>query len=274
MSSVISDKNEAVVEVEQKKPPKKKVIRAQKESEAYNRGMSPDAVSIVIKGHPPIIPQKAGHINLMIALKEEKDITLVSGPAGVGKTYMVTAQGCEDYENGLVKRIILARAFVEDPEEKMGFLPGDIKEKSDPYIRPMYDALNKFWGATKVAKMIENGEIEVVPFAHMRGRNFDNSFVFLDEAQNVKRKQMKTFLTRMAVGSRYVICMDPTQIDLVPASGTCVSYLKNLLNMGVQYLEDNIVEVNMNKSDIIRHPIVEAIVEADALLEEQEAFDK
>ncbi len=178
------------------------------------------------------------------------------GPAGTGKTYLAVAEGVSMYLEGKVERLIFCRPAVE-AGERLGFLPGDMKEKVDPYLRPIYDAMNDMMPLDMIVKKMEAGEIEVAPLAFMRGRTLSNAFVILDEAQNTTTTQMKMFLTRMGESSRMVITGDITQTDLPPG-------IKSGLRDAVEIL-DNVPEIqfiHFTKDDVIRHPLVSKIVHA------------
>jgi phosphate starvation-inducible PhoH-like protein len=202
-----------------------------------------------------IVPRSATQIRYMEALTRN-DIIFALGPAGTGKTYLAVAQAVAQLITGSVDRLILSRPAVE-AGEKIGFLPGDMKEKVDPYLRPLYDALYDCLPAEQVERRIASGEIEIAPIAFMRGRTLANSFIILDEAQNTTPGQMKMFLTRFGEHSRMVVCGDPKQTDLPDpnASG---------LNDAVGRLEgvESIAMVRFGIADVVRHPIVGRIVEA------------
>ena len=185
-----------------------------------------------------------------------RDVIFALGPAGTGKTYLAVAQAVSQLITGSVDRLILARPAVE-AGERLGFLPGDMKDKVDPYLRPLYDALYDCLPAEQVERRIASGEIEIAPIAFMRGRTLANAFIILDEAQNTTAAQMKMFLTRFGEGSRMVICGDPKQVDL-PVPG--VSGLAD----AVERLEgiDGIGIVRFGIADVVRHPVVGRIVEA------------
>ena len=202
-----------------------------------------------------IVPRSATQIRYMEALLRN-DIIFALGPAGTGKTYIAVAQAVAQLITGSVDRLILSRPAVE-AGEKLGFLPGDMKEKVDPYLRPLYDALNDCLPAEQVERRIASGEIEIAPIAFMRGRTLANAFIILDEAQNTTPAQMKMFLTRFGEGSRMVICGDPNQTDL-PAGQT------SGLNDAVAKLEgvEGLEMVRFGVGDVVRHPIVGRIVEA------------
>src|SRR5690554_3578755 len=184
------------------------------------------------------------------------DMIFALGPAGTGKTYLAVAQAVSQLITGSVDRLILSRPAVE-AGEKIGFLPGDLKEKVDPFLRPLYDALYDTLPAEQVERRIESGEIEIAPIAFMRGRTLSDAFVILDEAQNTTAAQMKMFLTRFGMNSRMVICGDPKQVDL-PAGAT------SGLADAVQKLDgiEGVSVVRFGASDVVRHPLVGKIVEA------------
>jgi len=187
---------------------------------------------------------------------EQKDATFGIGPAGTGKTYLAVARAVEALENSNVRRIILVRPAVE-AGEKLGFLPGDLTEKVDPYLRPIYDALYEFLGFEKVAKLMDKNIIEVAPLAFMRGRTLNEAFIILDEAQNTTIPQMKMFLTRMGFGSKMVITGDVTQIDLVnPKQSGLLDAVKILKG------EKQIAFCNFEAKDVVRHSLVQRIVKA------------
>lgn len=203
-----------------------------------------------------IVPRSATQTRYMQELIRN-DIIFALGPAGTGKTYIAVAQAVAQLITGSVQRLILSRPAVE-AGEKLGFLPGDMKDKVDPYLRPLYDALYDCLPAEQVERRIASGEIEIAPIAFMRGRTLADAFVILDEAQNTTPMQMKMFLTRFGQNSRMVVCGDPNQVDLpggVVASG---------LNDAVARLGDipNLSIVRFTAADVVRHPIVGRIVEA------------
>jgi len=202
-----------------------------------------------------IVPRSATQVTYMEALTRN-DIIFALGPAGTGKTYLAVAQAVSQLITGSVDRLILSRPAVE-AGERLGFLPGDMKEKVDPYLRPIYDALYDTLPAEQVERRIASGEIEIAPLAFMRGRTLANAFIVLDEAQNTTIAQMKMFLTRFGEGSRMVICGDPRQVDL-PQPG--ISGLAD----AVTRLEgvDGISVVPFGIADVVRHPVVGRIVQA------------
>ena len=186
----------------------------------------------------------------------ENDISFGVGPAGTGKTYLAVASAIEALEQDQVRRIILTRPAVESGE-RLGFLPGDLAQKIDPYLRPLYDALYEMMGFEKVARLMERNVIEVAPLAYMRGRSLNESFIILDEAQNTTVEQMKMFLTRIGFGSKVVVTGDITQIDLPKGqlSGLrqVIDVLKDVDGLGFSFF---------NPKDVVRHPLVKRIVEA------------
>ncbi|MEP0190585.1 MAG: PhoH family protein [Erythrobacter sp.] len=203
-----------------------------------------------------IVPRSAAQIEYMRSLARD-DIIFALGPAGTGKTYIAVAQAVSQLISGSVQRLILSRPAVE-AGEKLGFLPGTEKEKVDPYLRPLYDALNDCMPPEQVQRRIDSGEIEIAPIAFMRGRTLADAFVILDEAQNTTREQMKMFLTRFGQNSRMVVCGDPKQVDIpggVKSSG---------LADAVERLEqvDGFGTIRFTAADVVRHPIVGRIVEA------------
>ena len=178
------------------------------------------------------------------------------GPAGTGKTFLAVAAAVSALRDSRVERIILTRPAVE-AGENLGFLPGDLQQKIDPYLRPIFDALNDTLTPSRVQKYMESRVIEVAPLAYMRGRTLNNAFVILDEAQNTTMTQLKMFLTRMGYGSRLVVTGDVTQIDLKPPAGSglvnMVRILRNVTGIGFVYLD---------QADVVRHPLVQRIIEA------------
>ena len=215
-----------------------------------------DVVCITAKGKP-IKAKTLGQRTYLDAI-EQNTITIGVGPAGTGKTYLAVAEAVAAFRAERVNRIILTRPAVE-AGERLGFLPGDLQNKVDPYLRPLYDALFEMLGADAYAKYLERGNIEVAPLAYMRGRTLDDSFIILDEAQNTTREQMKMFLTRLGFGSKIVITGDVTQIDL-PAdkmSGLkqAVRVLKDVEGIGICELTDQ---------DVVRHVMVQRIIKAYA----------
>ncbi len=216
--------------------------------------MAKDVVCITAKGKP-IKAKTVGQQHYMKAI-QKNTITIGVGPAGTGKTYLAVAAAVAAFRERTVDRIILTRPAVE-AGERLGFLPGDLQNKVDPYLRPLYDALYDMLGAETFQKYQERGSIEVAPLAYMRGRTLDDSFIILDEAQNTTREQMKMFLTRLGFGSKIVITGDVTQIDLPDDK---VSGLKD----AVRVLEDvkDIAICRLTSADVVRHALVQEIINA------------
>lgn len=213
-----------------------------------------DVVCITAKGKP-IKAKTVGQQQYMKAIMKNT-VTLGVGPAGTGKTYLAVAAAVAAFRERTVNRIILTRPAVE-AGERLGFLPGDLQNKVDPYLRPLYDALYDMLGAETFQKYQERGSIEVAPLAYMRGRTLDDSFIILDEAQNTTREQMKMFLTRLGFGSKIVITGDTTQIDL---PGDKVSGLKDAIRVldGVK----DIAICRLTSADVVRHALVQDIINA------------
>ena len=187
------------------------------------------------------------------------------GPAGTGKTYLAMAMAITAFKNNEVNRIILTRPAIE-AGENLGFLPGDLQQKVDPYLRPLYDALYEIMGAENFARNMEKGAIEVAPLAYMRGRTLDNSFIVLDEAQNTTPEQMKMFLTRIGYGSKAVVTGDTTQIDLPRGKNSgLIESTKILKNI------DDIAICNLTNKDVVRHPLVQKIIAAYEKFEQKKA---
>ena len=214
-------------------------------------------------GSEIVIQTKRGQIRGRGANQQEylrsianHDVSFGVGPAGTGKTYLAVASAVEALERDQVRRIILTRPAVESGE-RLGFLPGDLAQKIDPYLRPLYDALYEMMGFEKIARLMERNVIEVAPLAYMRGRSLNESFIILDEAQNTTVEQMKMFLTRIGYGSKVVVTGDVTQIDLPKGqqSGLCqvVDILKDVDGLGFSFF---------NPKDVVRHQLVKRIVEA------------
>ena len=216
--------------------------------------MAKDVVCITAKGKP-IKAKTVGQQKYIKAI-EKNTITLGVGPAGTGKTYLAVAAAVAAFREKTVNRIILTRPAVE-AGERLGFLPGDLQNKVDPYLRPLYDALFDMLGPETFQKYQERGSIEVAPLAYMRGRTLDDSFIILDEAQNTTKEQMKMFLTRLGFGSKIVITGDVTQIDL-PSDKT--SGLKDAIRVldGVK----DIVVCRLTSADVVRHALVQEIISA------------
>ena len=213
-----------------------------------------DVVAITSRGKP--IKCKTVGQKKYVDLMKKNTVTFGVGPAGTGKTYLAVAIAVNAYKAKQVEKIILTRPAVETGE-KLGFLPGDLQEKVNPYLRPLYDALQEMLGMDSYAKMMERGTIEIAPLAYMRGRTLSNAYVILDEAQNTTREQIKMFLTRLGEGSKMVITGDLTQIDLPKGltSGLkhAIKILKDIDDIGI---------IRLNERDVVRHPLVQKIVKA------------
>ena len=213
-----------------------------------------DVICHTLQGKP-IKPKTMGQKKYVDAIRK-KMIVFGLGPAGTGKTYLAMAMAITAFKNNEVGRIILTRPAIE-AGEKLGFLPGDLQSKIDPYLRPLYDALYQIMGADSFLKNSEKGLIEVAPLAYMRGRTLDNAFIILDEAQNTTPAQMKMFLTRIGFGSKVVITGDATQKDLpsgqVSGLDVAISVVKNIEDIGI---------CTLTSKDVVRHPLVQKIVKA------------
>ena len=210
---------------------------------------------IIVKGvNGKIIKAKTTNLKKLVKESEKKDVVFAIGPAGTGKTYTSVALAVKALKEKNVKRIILTRPAVE-AGESLGFLPGDLKEKLDPYLQPLYDALRDMIPHERLENFIEKRVIEVAPLAFMRGRTLDDAFVILDEAQNTTHSQMKMFLTRMGMNAKFIITGDPSQIDLPKnqQSGLqeAMKILRNVEEIGF---------IHLNESDVVRHPIVKKII--------------
>jgi phosphate starvation-inducible PhoH-like protein len=228
------------------------LVRAGKESQIEQ--LTQDVLCITAKGRP-IKPKTVGQKEYIQSVMNNT-VTIGVGPAGTGKTYLAVAAAVSAFRDKQVNRIILTRPAVE-AGERLGFLPGDLQSKVDPYLRPLYDALFEMLGAEIYQKYVERGNIEVAPLAYMRGRTLDDSFIILDEAQNTSCEQMKMFLTRMGFGSKIVITGDVTQIDLPDGKPSglkeAMRVLKKVEGIGVCQLSD---------ADVVRHVMVQRIVRA------------
>jgi len=209
----------------------------------------------VFRKAAPVVPRTPGQERYVAAMRRA-DITFSIGPAGSGKTYLAVAMAAAALRGGDVRRIVLVRPAVE-AGEKLGFLPGDMRQKVDPYLRPLYDALNDMMDFDQVQQFCDRGIIEVAPLAFMRGRTLNHSFIILDEAQNCTVAQMKMFLTRLGANSKAVLTGDVTQTDLAPAEPSGLQHAWELLRAidGIQFVE-------LTGSDIVRHRLVQDIVDA------------
>lgn len=228
------------------------LVRSGNESQISQ--LAGDVLCVTAKGRP-IKAKTLGQKKYVEAIKKNV-VTLGIGPAGTGKTYLAMAMAIQAFKNGEVGRIILTRPAIE-AGEKLGFLPGDLQSKIDPYLRPLYDALYQIMGAESYLHNSEKGLIEVAPLAYMRGRTLDNAYIILDEAQNTTPAQMKMFLTRIGFGSKVIITGDQTQKDLpsgaVSGLDTALKVLRKIDDIGFCYL---------TSSDVVRHPLVQKIVQA------------
>ena len=240
-----------------------KLVREGREAKIGELGG--DVVCITAKGKP--IKAKTLGQKAYVDAMAKNTVTLGIGPAGTGKTYLAVAQAVSAFRSEKVNRIILTRPAVE-AGERLGFLPGDLQSKVDPYLRPLYDALFEMLGPDTYNKYLERGNIEVAPLAYMRGRTLDDSFIILDEAQNTSREQMKMFLTRIGFGSRVVITGDVTQIDLPRDK---VSGLKEAMRV-LQGIDD-IAICRLTGADVVRHELVQKIIEAYEKDEKRRAED-
>ena len=235
-------------------------------NEEHINDIARDVLCVTAKGKP-IKAKTLGQKKYIEAIQNNV-VTLGIGPAGTGKTYLAVAAAVAAFREKQVNRIILTRPAVE-AGERLGFLPGDLQSKVDPYLRPLYDALFDMLGAETYNKYLERGSIEVAPLAYMRGRTLDDSFIILDEAQNTSREQMKMFLTRLGFGSKIVITGDITQIDL-PADK--VSGLREAMRV-LKGVED-IAICRLGESDVVRHALVQRIIKAYEVDEDRKGGGK
>lgn len=219
-------------------------------------GERADKDVIVYGNNGNIVRARTQNQQKLVKLYDTKDLLFAVGPAGSGKTYTAIALAVRALKNKEVRRIILTRPAVE-AGEKLGFLPGDMKEKLDPYLQPLYDALNDMIPAAKLAKYVEEGTVQIAPLAFMRGRTLDNAFVILDEAQNTTLPQIKMFLTRMGRNAKFIVTGDMTQIDLPRRNDSGLAKVMEILRdvKGIGF-------VNFEKGDIVRHRLVTQIVDA------------
>ncbi len=222
---------------------------------------------ILTKKGKPIQPKTLGQ-KRYIELINSNDITFGIGPAGTGKTYLAVAMAVKAFKREEVSKIILTRPAVE-AGESLGFLPGDLKEKVDPYLIPLYDALSDMFGPDKFVKHLERGLIEVAPLAFMRGRTLDNAFIILDEAQNTTPEQMKMFLTRLGFGSKAVITGDLTQTDLPNKKKSGLLQATNILNN-----IEGIGNITLSDKDVVRHELVQRIIRAYEKFDQEEEEKK
>jgi phosphate starvation-inducible protein PhoH and related proteins len=217
-----------------------------------------DEIRIALPGSRRVIVPKSDGQRTYIGAITEHDIVIGIGPAGTGKTYLAVAAAVDALYKKRVRRIVLARPAVE-AGENLGFLPGDLQEKVDPYLRPLYDALEDMMPRERVRRALEDSTIEIAPLAYMRGRTLSDAFVILDEAQNATRAQMKMFLTRLGLNSRVVITGDKTQIDLPSKSDSGLLEVEDILG-GI----DGIALVYLDAKDVLRHRLVKDIIKAYA----------
>ncbi|MEP6623342.1 MAG: PhoH family protein, partial [Acidimicrobiia bacterium] len=213
----------------------------------------------VVRGRKSVRPKTAGQKRYVDAVRDHT-ITFAIGPAGTGKSYLAVALAVQALQSKTVNRIILTRPAVE-AGERLGFLPGDMLAKVDPYLRPLYDALYDMLDPEAVARLMEKGVIEVAPLAYMRGRTLNDSFIILDEAQNTTGEQMKMFLTRLGFGSKIVVTGDVTQIDLPDGRGGSGLLAARKVVEGI----DDLAFIDLGSRDVVRHRIVAEIVDAYAL---------
>ncbi|MFD1635803.1 PhoH family protein [Evansella tamaricis] len=221
-----------------------------------------DKITVSAKGKP-ILAKTLGQRHYVSAIRKH-DIVFGIGPAGTGKTYIAVVMAVHALKEGHIKRIVLTRPAVE-AGESLGFLPGDLKEKVDPYLRPLYDALHDVLGTEQTTRLMERGTIEVAPLAYMRGRTLDDSFVILDEAQNTTAEQIKMFLTRLGFGSKMVVTGDMTQIDLPRGKNSGLRVALNILKnvKGISF-------IHLESQDVVRHTLVKRIIDAYEKLDQKE----
>lgn len=230
------------------------ITMGMEEQEQVITEIDTDCICHTINGKP-IKPKTLGQKAYVDAIRN-KMIVFGLGPAGTGKTYLAMAMAITAFKNDEVSRIILTRPAIE-AGEKLGFLPGDLQSKVDPYLRPLYDALYQIMGAESFAKNMEKGLIEVAPLAYMRGRTLDNAYIILDEAQNTTPAQMKMFLTRIGFGSKVVVTGDASQKDLAPGTLSGLDVATRVLGK-----IDDIAFCRLTNKDVVRHPLVQKIVKA------------
>ena len=230
------------------------IAMSMEEQQQEMLNLDKDLICHTINGRP-IKPKTVGQSEYINAIRNNM-IVFGLGPAGTGKTYLAMAMAITAFKNGEVERIILTRPAIE-AGEKLGFLPGDLQSKVDPYLRPLYDALYQIMGADSFNKNMEKGLIEVAPLAYMRGRTLDNAYIILDEAQNTTPAQMKMFLTRIGFGSKVIVTGDMTQKDLA-------SNVKSGLEVALKVLKniEGISFITLTSKDVVRHPLVMRIVQA------------
>ncbi|MBR6053444.1 MAG: PhoH family protein [Clostridia bacterium] len=230
------------------------VISSVESGEAEDLGSLSDVICVTMKGKP-IRPKTVGQKKYVDAIRKNT-VTIGVGPAGTGKTFLAVAMAVEALRNKKVSRIILTRPAVE-AGEKLGFLPGDLQSKIDPYLRPLYDSLHDMFGAENYQRHLERNTIEIAPLAYMRGRTLDDSFIILDEAQNTTAEQMKMFLTRLGNNSRIVVTGDPSQTDLPFGKKSGLAVATRILR-GIE----GIAVHQFTERDVVRHPLVQKIITA------------
>ena len=230
------------------------VISSVESGEAEDLGSLSDVICVTMKGKP-IRPKTVGQKKYVDAIRKNT-VTIGVGPAGTGKTFLAVAMAVEALRNKKVSRIILTRPAVE-AGEKLGFLPGDLQSKIDPYLRPLYDSLHDMFGAENYQRHLERNTIEIAPLAYMRGRTLDDSFIILDEAQNTTAEQMKMFLTRLGNNSRIVVTGDPSQTDLPFGKKSGLAVATKILK-GIE----GIAVHQFTERDVVRHPLVQKIITA------------
>ena len=238
------------------------VLRLQDGGDAGEEA-APSAESVLVYTKSGVIKPRTAGQEAYVASAQKNDIVFAIGPAGTGKTYLAVAMAVAALRDHLVERLILCRPAVE-AGESLGFLPGDFREKVDPYLRPLYDALHDMIPGDKLRRLIETRIVEIVPLAYMRGRTLNNCFVILDEAQNTTAAQMKMFLTRLGINSRAIVTGDITQIDLPESTVSGLvqiqSILKGIEGIGFSYLTDR---------DVVRHQLVRQIIKAYEALQQK-----
>ena len=231
-------------------------VKQVKDKKANYEGVNKEEHSLEIKTQKKLVRARSRNQNSFISSMLSKELVFGIGPAGSGKTYLAIAVGVSLFSQGIVEKIVLTRPAVE-AGERLGFLPGDMKEKVDPYMQPLYDALNDFLPGKVVSKMYERGSIEIAPLAFMRGRTLKDSFIVLDEGQNASPSQMKMFLTRIGIGSRMVVTGDITQIDLPKGFKSGLIEASEVLSK-----VEEIDFIEFNDVDIVRHSLVRKIARA------------
>ncbi len=239
------------------------IAMSMEENEDILLEIDKDCICHTVSGKP-VKPKTLGQKQYVDAIRNNM-IVFGLGPAGTGKTYLAMAMAITAFKNQEVERIILTRPAIE-AGEKLGFLPGDLQSKVDPYLRPLYDALYQIMGGETFARNMERGLIEVAPLAYMRGRTLDNAYIILDEAQNTTPAQMKMFLTRIGFGSKVVVTGDATQKDLSPGAASGLDVAIKVLR-GIE----GISLCNMSSRDVVRHPLVQKIVKAYEVYEAKES---